>query len=113
MKPSPNGSNGRDASGRFTAGNPGGPGNPHARRVADIRRTLMEEVSDDDLRQLVRTLVDKGKGGDVVAAREVLDRLVGKPKASLSIEQEQENIVFGEVKFRGGREIRDPGEQAG
>ena len=94
-------------------GNPGGPGNPHARRVADIRRTLMEEVSDDDLRQLVRTLVEKGKGGDVVAAREVLDRLVGKPKASLSIEQEQENVVFGPVKFRGGREVRDPDERAG
>jgi len=28
---------GRDARGRFTKGNPGGPGNPHARRVAALR----------------------------------------------------------------------------
>jgi hypothetical protein len=110
--PSPNGENGRDvATGRFVKGWRGGPGNPLARRTADIRRTLMDTVTDDDLRQLVRTLVDKGKGGDVIAAREVLDRLVGKPKASLAIEQE--NVVFGEVRFRGGREVIDPDEQVG
>ena len=113
MEPSGNSTNGRDSGGRFAKGNPGGPGNPHARKVADIRRTLMETVTDNDLRQLVRTLVDKGKGGDVMAAREVLDRLLGKSKTSLSIEQEQQEVVFGPVKFRGGRQVRDHGEQAG
>ena len=35
--PSPNRPNGRDEKGRFAAGNPGGPGNPNARKVAAIR----------------------------------------------------------------------------
>ncbi len=35
--PSTNGSNGRDAGGRFASGNRGGPGNPYAKRTAAIR----------------------------------------------------------------------------
>ena len=86
--PSPNGSNGRDASGRFVKGWKGGPGNPHARRVADIRSVLMSAVSDDDLRAIVSTLVEKAKAGDVMAAREVLDRLLGKAKVAVAVEPE-------------------------
>ena len=107
--PSPNGGNGRDATtGRFVKGWRGGPGNPHARRVADFRNVLMEAVSDEDLYDIARTLVERGKSGDVSAARELFDRLMGKSKASLAIEQE--NVVFGEVKFRGGREVIDHDE---
>ena len=90
MEPSPNGSNGRDSDGRFTRGNRGGPGNPYARRVSDFRNVLMEAVTDDDLYEIARSLVEKGKAGDVMAAREVLDRLMGKAKATLAIENEPE-----------------------
>ncbi|MEE8079168.1 MAG: hypothetical protein V3T18_09240 [Pseudomonadales bacterium] len=86
--PSPNGANGRGAGGRFTKGNPGGPGNPHARHVAEIRSVLMSAVSNDDLRAILSTLVEKAKAGDVMAAREVLDRLVGKAKVAVAIEPE-------------------------
>ncbi len=86
--PSPNGANGRDANGRFAKGWKGGPGNPHARRVADIRSVLMSAVSDDDLRAIVSRLVKKAKAGDVMAAREVLDRLLGKAKVAVAIEPE-------------------------
>ena len=86
--PSPNGANGRSAGGRFTKGNPGGPGNPHARHVAAIRSVLMSAVSDDDLRAIVSTLVEKAKAGDVMAAREVLDRLLGKAKVAVAVEPE-------------------------
>ncbi len=84
--PSPNGTNGRNASGRFVKGWKGGPGNPHARHVAEIRSVLMSAVSDDDLRAIVSTLVEKAKAGDVMAAREVLDRLLGKAKISIESE---------------------------
>ena len=48
--PKANGANGgRDAGGRFTKGNAGGPGNPHARRVAHLRVRIVEAVTDDDL----------------------------------------------------------------
>ena len=43
--PSPNGTqSGRDARGRFTAGNPGGPGNPFAAEVGKRRARLMKAI---------------------------------------------------------------------
>ncbi len=86
-RPKENGANGRDKAGRFTAGNPGGPGNPYVKRTAEIRAALMQAVSDDDLRGIVRALVKKAKRGDTIAAREVFDRLIGKPLASLQVEE--------------------------
>ena len=83
--PSANGSNGRNAQGRFVAGNSGGPGNPHAQRVAAVRAALMEAVTDEDLRQIVQALVLKAKGGDTMAAREILDRLLGKAKQEVQM----------------------------
>jgi hypothetical protein len=76
---SANGANGRNGSGRFAKGNPGGPGNPHARRVSELRSVLLGKISDQDLAQIVDTLLAKAKGGDLLAIREVLDRTLGKP----------------------------------
>ena len=75
--PSADGRDGR--TGRFLAGNRAGRGNPQARRVAALRAVLLREVTGDDLRAVVRALIDKAKRGDVAAIREVLDRAVGKP----------------------------------
>lgn len=60
-------------------GNPGGPGNPHGRQVAELRRVILEAVTPDDLRAIIAALVKKAKAGDITAAREVLDRCFGKP----------------------------------
>ena len=79
MPPSPNGSNGRGPGGRFTKGNPGGPGNPHARQAAKLRSVLLSAVSEDDLRSIAAKLVERAKSGDLAAAREVLNRCIGKP----------------------------------
>ena len=65
--------------GRFLQGNPGGPGNPYTKRVAALREALLAEVSPEDLRAIVRVLVDQAKSGDVAAAREVLLRTLGRP----------------------------------
>ncbi len=83
--PSPNGSNGRDLAGRFAVGNPGGPGNPHASRVAALRAVLLDAVTDDDLRAIIAKLVTMAKGGDVAAGRELLDRLLGKPLTGVAV----------------------------
>ena len=79
--PSTNGSNGGDRgpAGRFTAGNAGGPGNPHAKRIAKLRSLLVEAVNDDDLRAIISKLVEQAKAGDDAARRELLDRLLGRP----------------------------------
>jgi hypothetical protein len=70
--------NGRTLRGQFAKGNPGGPGNPHAKRVAWLRVALLEAVSEDDLRAIAMTLVKKAKGGDLPAIRELLNRVIGK-----------------------------------
>ncbi len=75
--PSSNGPNGRDAGGRFAKGNPGGPGNPHARRVAELRSALLSAISTDDLLAVVKALVKKAQEGDVPATKLLLDRLLG------------------------------------
>ena len=85
--PSANGDNGRDERGRFTNGNGGGPGNPHARQVAKLRAAMIAAVSEQDIEAIVGTLIEQAKGGDVRAAQVVLDRCLGKPEAADILER--------------------------
>ena len=73
--PSPNGRNTR---GRFAKGNLGGPGNPYATRVADLRAALLESVTEQDTRAEPRALVKRAKVDEVPAVRELLNRLLGR-----------------------------------
>ena len=79
MKPTAPSANGRDASGRFTKGNPGGPGNPTAKKVAALRFALYRAVSEEDVDAIIRKLVEQARAGDLQAAREVLLRTLGRP----------------------------------
>jgi hypothetical protein len=88
--PSPNGPNGhpagpRDAGGRFRPGNPGGPGNPFARRTARLRTALLKALTPDDV-AAVKKLVQRARAGELSAIRELLDRCCGRPKET--VEQE-------------------------
>ena len=85
--PSPNG---RTPRGQFAKGNPGGPGNPYARRTAALRSALLDAVTEADIRAVALTLVARAKDGDMAAIRELLDRLIGKaaPQQADSIELE-------------------------
>ena len=64
---------------RFAPGNPGGPRNPFAQRVARLRSTLLESVSNNDLKAIVQAVVGKAKSGDMAAVRVVLDYGLGRP----------------------------------
>lgn len=75
--PSPNGSNG----GRFAKGNPGGPGNPFAKRVAELRSALFDSVTAEDLKTVVLSLLSQAKAGNVASIKELLQRLLGPPEA--------------------------------
>jgi hypothetical protein len=77
--PTPNRSDGRDEKGRFVRGNPGGPGNPYARKVGQLRAALLRAVSAKDVQDIIRAMVERAQNGDTQAAREVLDRVLGKP----------------------------------
>lgn len=70
---------GRDAAGRFTKGNVGGPGNPYARHTAALRRALAESVTEDEIHELGRQLYQLALGGDLAAAKLLLSYAVGKP----------------------------------
>ena len=77
--PSPNGANGRDTKGRFIIGNPGGTGNPHARKVGQLRSAMLRAMTQADMRAIVAKLVELAKGGNVQAAKELIDRCIGRP----------------------------------
>ena len=77
--PSTTASNGRAAGGRFGSGNKFARGNPHARRVARLRAELLRAVRPEDLREVVVALLTQAKAGDVAAAKELLQRLLGPP----------------------------------
>ena len=84
--PLPNGSDGRDSHGRFCKGNRGGPENPISQQVSQIRRVLLSAVTEEDLADIVQSLINKAKAGDTLAAREIMDRLMGKTKVTMEIE---------------------------
>lgn len=70
---------GRDARGRFVKGNPGGPGNPHIRRLSRLRSIFLDAISDEDFHVIAVRLVQRAKAlGDATSIREVLDRTIGK-----------------------------------
>src|SRR5205807_1722116 len=58
----------RDAQGRFVKGNEGGPGNPFARRVAELRKAAMAAVTPEDMGAIMAIMAQKAKEGDVAAA---------------------------------------------
>jgi hypothetical protein len=82
--PSPNGDNGRDSRGRFTIGNLGGPGNPFARRTAQLRKVLVETARDEDIKDVAAALLFQAKAGDVAAAKVWLSYVVGKPAETVN-----------------------------
>lgn len=73
--------NGRDRRGRFTVGNRAAQGNPFARRVARLRASLLRAIEPHDIEEVVKALLEQAKAGDAVAAREVLNRALGKAEA--------------------------------
>jgi hypothetical protein len=70
--------NGRTSRGQFAKGNPGGPGNPYARRTAALRSALLDAVTEADIRAVAKALVKRAKDGEVPAVRELLDRILGR-----------------------------------
>src|SRR5436190_3176364 len=72
--------NGRDSNGRFAKGNPGGPGNPYGRKVAQLHRAALAAVREEDLYEIFQTLVIHAKAGRIPAIKLVLAYTLGKPQ---------------------------------
>src|SRR5262249_54043704 len=71
--------NGRDARGRFTAGNKGGTGNPFARQVAGLRAALVRGLTPERFDAIAEALIVKAEKGDVPAAKLLFTYGLGKP----------------------------------
>src|SRR5262245_2045611 len=69
---------GRDASGKFTVGNHGGPGNPHARQVAALRKHHLACATPEDVAAVYKAILDAAVGGSVPAQRLYFELLFGK-----------------------------------
>jgi len=81
MTPPANGDNGRDENtGRFLPGNSCSPGNPFTGKVMRLKTALLDAVDEQDLQDVIATLVHKARDGDVAAAKVLLDRMLGPAK---------------------------------
>jgi hypothetical protein len=70
---------GREPDGRYTKGNAGGPGNPHARHCAYMLAVFRKTVSEEQMVAVFNALAAKAMGGDVSAAKVLLSYTIGKP----------------------------------
>ncbi len=86
-EPTPNTSSttdtGRAADGRFAKGNPGGPGNPFARKTAALRQALLDTVTEQDIQDIAAKLRDEAKSGDKAAIKLLFQYVIGKPQPAV------------------------------
>src|SRR5438067_7460458 len=74
----------REHDGRFAAGNRGGPGNPFARRVAELRSIMLGCITDDDFRELTYQLLERAKAGELPALKLLYAYVLGKPAPAVN-----------------------------
>jgi hypothetical protein len=94
---------GYDARGRFTKGNPGGPGNPWTRRLAQKRQPFIDALSDSEVRELAADLLDRAFDGDLGAAALVLSYVVGKPFAAVNPDDVYLDEITRQLKMNAAR----------
>ena len=70
--------NGRDPSGRFGKGNPGGPGGARKRSFV-LREAAESAITPEHVAALMRKALRMGLEGNLTAMRLVLDRSCGRP----------------------------------
>jgi hypothetical protein len=83
---------GRDGQGRFTKGNSFGQGRPRKEIERDYLIAMRNACSSDDVKEIFGKLVEQAKGGDLKAARFVVEQFVGlrDPLALTQIAIEEE-----------------------
>lgn len=83
-------SNGRQTNGRFGSGNQFSKGNKRQDRF----RGLFEKcVTDSDFTAVIKSLINQAIGGDVPAAKLILERCMGKEVETVKLENEPQGRV--------------------
>ena len=73
-----------------------------------MRGMILDAVTEDDLRAVVAALVKQAKNGDVTAARELFNRLVGKPDACTDPDRLDLDAMGLDSALRQARESESP-----
>ncbi len=60
--------------------------------MANLRSALLGAVTPEDLNEIVAKLVKMAKTGNVVAAKEVLDRCLGRSRAEVELTKRAEVV---------------------
>ena len=81
----------RGEGGRFLPGHCGGPGNPYARRVAKLRALMHKTITDKDVQDVLTTLLNRSKAGDMPAITLLLAYLIGRPDSESEINVDKSN----------------------
>ena len=77
---------GRDANGRFTHGNPGGPGGAR-RRPSALQRAAEEAITPEHVQAMLRKATRMALEGNLTAMRLVLERTAGRaPESPVDVE---------------------------
>lgn len=71
--------------GKFKPGNKLGKGNPFAGRVAKLRAIALDAVTEEDMKEVIATLIRKAKEGDIAAAKLLLDRIIGRAPLDIQV----------------------------
>ena len=80
------GKDGRNSKGQFQKGNTLSKGNSGGGNKEDakkLKRTLIEAVSEKDIKLIVKKMVFQAKNGDAAARKELFDRLWGRAKQEI------------------------------
>lgn len=73
-------------SGKFLPGNKAGKGNVFAGRCNQWKDIVLKAISKKDLLEVVDKLIEQAKQGEKWAVVELLDRVLGKPETSSTIQ---------------------------
>jgi hypothetical protein len=82
---------------RFQPGNKAAVGHKPNRRSAELKAALMACVTDDDIKDIYRSMLVAAKGGDVAAARLLWDRSMGKETMPVEVSTPDEPLNGGRI----------------
>lgn len=94
----------RDASGRFLPGTKGGPGNPLAARLNLLRLAALDECTPDDVRAMLRAMIERARTGDVEAFRALAPYVLGKPSPPPDLDDGEDGPCVYQVMIPDARE---------
>ena len=80
-KPRSHGKDGRKSNGRFSKGNTlsrGNSGGGNKEKAKELKRILIEAVTEKDIKAIVKKMKSQAKAGDALARKELFDRLWGR-----------------------------------